>query len=108
MVSEATLNEAPRRLVERFHPAAIILFGSQAKGTADDRSDVDLLIVYPLKPGEDRAAVWLEVERSLRGLRHGRDVVLMTPEEYERLRQIPGTVAVYADEEGKVLYARAA
>jgi len=108
MISEATLNEATRRLVERFHPAAVILFGSQARGTADDRSDVDLLVVCPLKPGEDRVDVWLRMERSLWGLRLGRDIVLMTPEEYERLRRRPGTVAAYAHEEGKVLYASAA
>ncbi len=108
MVAEATLNEAARRLVERFHPAAVILFGSQARGTADERSDVDLLVVYPLKPGEDRVAVWLEMERSLWGLRLGRDIVLMTPEEYERLKNLPGTVASYAFKEGKVLHARAA
>lgn len=33
------------RLVEKFHPQRIILFGSQARGMADDHSDVDLLVV---------------------------------------------------------------
>ena len=36
MVSQAMLNEIRRRLVERFSPQRIILFGSQARGTADD------------------------------------------------------------------------
>ena len=34
-----------RVIVERFHPEKIILFGSQASGTPDAHSDVDLLIV---------------------------------------------------------------
>lgn len=39
----------PRRTLERliraFAPERVILFGSYAKGTADERSDVDLLVV---------------------------------------------------------------
>jgi len=38
------------RLICAFAPDQIILFGSYAKGTAHDRSDVDLLIVADL-PG---------------------------------------------------------
>lgn len=49
MVSEETLAEITRRLVENFHPQKIILFGSHARGTADYRSDVDLLVITPFK-----------------------------------------------------------
>ena len=37
-----------------------------------------------------------------------RDVIVLTPEEYERDRHIPGTVARPASLEGKVLYDSAA
>jgi len=43
MVSEETIQEAARRLVEKFRPARIILFGSYARGTADDHSDLDFI-----------------------------------------------------------------
>jgi predicted nucleotidyltransferase len=33
------------RIVEQFRPQRIILFGSHAIGTADDGSDIDLLVV---------------------------------------------------------------
>jgi uncharacterized protein len=107
VVSEQTLNEITRRLVDKFHPEAVILFGSQARGTADDRSDVDLLVLRCLRSDEERSSVWLEMERSLWGLRIGRDIVLMTPEEFEGLRNMPGSVAAYASSEGRVLYAAA-
>ena len=107
MVSEATLNEITRRLVDKFHPEAVILFGSQARGTADDQSDVDLLVLYRLRPDEDRSSIWLEMERSLWGLRVGRDIVVMTPEEYAIDRSIPGQVARYASQDGRTLYAAA-
>ena len=40
MVAEHVLKEVMRRLVKQFSPTRIILFGWQARGTADDRSDV--------------------------------------------------------------------
>jgi predicted nucleotidyltransferase len=36
-----------RRVVERFHPDKIILFGSYAYGTPNTDSDVDILVVMP-------------------------------------------------------------
>jgi predicted nucleotidyltransferase len=39
-------------LVEQFHPQRVILFGSQARGTADARSDADLLVICPVPPGQ--------------------------------------------------------
>ena len=45
MISQALLNEAAKRLVDRFHPEKIILFGSQARGTADEHSDADFLVI---------------------------------------------------------------
>jgi len=105
MVSDETLNEVRRWLVDGFHPDKIILFGSQAKGTADDRSDVDILVVCEIPNG--RRALTLAMDRALWGLRLARDIVVLTPEEYERDRLIPGTIARPASLEGKVLYENA-
>lgn len=102
MVSENILNEVTKRLVEQFAPTRIILFGSQARGTADDRSDVDLLVVCPIN-GRKRELM-VAMDRALSGLGIARDVIVLTPEEYERSRHIPGTVARPAALEGKVLY----
>jgi predicted nucleotidyltransferase len=102
MISDETLNEVKERLVQGFHPDKIILFGSQARGTADDRSDVDLLVVCKISDG--RRSLTLAMDRALWGLRLARDIVVLTPEEFERDRLIPGTVSRYADREGKVLH----
>ena len=101
-VAQQVLQEVTRRLVETFHPVRIILFGSQARGTADDRSDVDLLVICPLVG--DRAAITLSMDRALRGLGLARDIVVLSPEEFEMDRHIPGTIARPAWLEGKVLY----
>ena len=105
MVSEAVLDEIVKRLAEKFQPERVILFGSQAKGTADDRSDVDLLVVCPLRTA--RRKLMVEMDRALSGVGIARDVVVLSPEEYERDRLIPGTVARPAWLEGRVLYEQA-
>lgn len=102
MVTQAILDEIRRRLVERFSPQRIILFGSQARGTADDRSDVDLLVISDVT---NRKRQILEMDRALRGLGIARDIVLLSPDEFERDRVISGTVARPAAAEGVELYA---
>ena len=105
MVDEKTLRLATERLVNQFQPQRVILFGSQARGTADARSDVDLLIICPVPRQQGaRRALMAEMDRALRGVELATDIVVLTPEEFERDRQIPGTVARPAWREGRVLY----
>jgi uncharacterized protein len=40
------------RVVREFRPERIIMFGSYAHGTATDDSDVDMLVVMALGPGQ--------------------------------------------------------
>lgn len=104
MVSADILDEATRRLVEKFHPEKIILFGSQARGTANEHSDVDLLVICHFEG--PRRGLMVEMDRALWGVGFARDIIVMTPEEYQRDVRIPGTIARPASREGKVLYER--
>ena len=102
MVSQEVLNEVARRLVEKFHPEKIILFGSQARGTADSRSDIDLLVISHVK--EKRRKLMIEMLRVLTELKYAFDIIILTREEYERDQKIPGTIGRYASREGKIIY----
>jgi predicted nucleotidyltransferase len=67
------------RLIRAFAPQQILLFGSWAKGTTHDRSDVDLLIVADL-PGN--ASIHSRRARQLAADSFPRiDIVFATPEE---------------------------
>jgi uncharacterized protein len=104
MTADADIRMAVEALVDRFHPERVILLGSHARGTADARSDVDLLVVCSV-PGS-RRALQVAMDRTLRGARFARDILVLTREEFERDRHIPGTIARPAWLEGRVLYER--
>ncbi len=104
MISEKELQEAAQRLAKNFHPQKIILFGSCARGNMDEHSDVDILVVCPFQGS--RRALMVAMDRTLIGIGFARDIIVMTPEEFVRDRNIPGTIARPAWKEGKVLYER--
>lgn len=103
MISKKTINIAVKRLAEKFRPERVILFGSFARGTADDYSDVDLLIITSKKKNK-RMTLMTEMDKVLWGLGMARDIVILTAEEYDEERDIPGTIARYASKDGKILY----
>lgn len=92
------------RIVRRFHPTSILLFGSQARGDADESSDVDLLVVMELV--SDRRLAAIEIRRSLRDLPVGKDIVVATPDEIASRGRVAGTIIHAALHEGRVVYER--
>ena len=57
MTSEAIISTMVDRIVGRFGPSRVVLFGSQARGTAREGSDVDLLVVMGNGTDKRRTAV---------------------------------------------------
>ena len=102
--TEQAIQTMVERLVERFDPDQIILFGSQARGTAGPGSDVDLLVIMPVS-GSKRARQ-LEMRMALHDIAVPKDIILATPDEVARRRDVVGTIIRPALREGKVLYAR--
>ena len=95
-----------RRIADNFHPEKIILFGSRARGDAHPDSDVDLLVVMPFEGS--RRALSVEIRLAVSGMGIGKDIMVATPQEMDRYRNVPGTIALIAHLEGKMLYDRAA
>lgn len=99
-----TIRRMVRRIVKRFNPERVILFGSHARGKAGPDSDVDLLVVMPVSGSKlDKV---LELRAALREFAVPKDIIVTSPEEFEWRKEIPGTIERPAAIEGKVLYAR--
>lgn len=100
----SAIDEMVRRIVERFQPECVILFGSYARGTAGPDSDVDLLVVT--RSAATKRRLTAEIHAALAGVGVAKDVMVVTPQEVERFRDIPGTILWPALREGRVLYER--
>ncbi|OGU69990.1 MAG: hypothetical protein A2W30_07450 [Ignavibacteria bacterium RBG_16_36_9] len=102
MLSKELKSEIKKRLLAKFDLEKIILFGSQARGTANWKSDVDLLLIGDVK--YDRFRMMTDALRSLGRMKYAFDVIILTSDEFEEDKYIPGTIARYAFKEGKVIY----
>ena len=101
---DQTLSAIVKRLVQRFDPDQIILFGSRARGAPCKDSDIDLLVVLPVT-GSKRAKQ-VEMRVTLHDIHVPKDIIVATPEQVARQRDIVGTIIHPALREGRVLYAR--
>ena len=97
------LSDAVNRLVAAAQPLKVILFGSHARGEADDHSDVDLLIIEPTV--SHRYEEMIRLNRALKGMLMPVDLLVISEQEFEARSRIPGTVEHAARKEGRVLYA---
>ena len=98
-----TLEAALERIVAVAQPDRVILFGSAARGTAGPQSDLDFLVI---KRGVTRGRQLAQaIYRALVGIRASIDVVVITPEDVESLRDGVGTIVGPAIREGREVYA---
>jgi predicted nucleotidyltransferase len=88
--SERTLAQMVERILKRFAPERIILFGSHAARRAGPDSYVDLLVV--MTPNRSKAAPELDILKLLRRYRVPKDAVVTTPEDFAWRRKVPGTI----------------
>lgn len=93
------------RLVRRFDPERIVLFGSRARGNARPDSDIDLLVV--LSSLDSARKTRISMLRELRDFDVSVDVMVTTTTDLERRSSIPSIPLHRAVQEGREVYARA-
>lgn len=99
---DSYLNIIIQKITENFNPKKIILFGSYAYGSPTKDSDIDLMVIMDteMKPYE-RA---IPIRKALKYLGIPKDVIVRTPQEFERFKDIVGTIIYVAAHKGKVIY----
>lgn len=99
------LTSVVERVVARFDPLKVILFGALARGESRCDADVDLLVVFD--EIEDEIQITAEILSALKDLPIAKDVVVATQDELDRHGDLVGTLFRPALKEGKILYEQA-
>ncbi len=103
MIDQKTIDEIVRRVVDVARPDRILLFGSSARGEATENSDVDLLVI---KAGvSHRRRLAQDIYVGLIGIPVPVDVIVVTPDDIEELKDSVGTIIPEALTEGIEIYA---
>jgi predicted nucleotidyltransferase len=105
-ISDKVIDEMAQRIVREVDPQRILLFGSWARGEANEHSDVDLLVVEREPFGEQRsrrqeaARIW----RCLSEFRIPTDILVYSAGEVAQWKDSSYHVIAKAMREGRVLY----
>ena len=84
-----------------YKPQKIILFGSTARGDLNEGSDLDIVIIKDTKKRFlDRIADVLSFYQGKKGL----DVLVYTPDEFEKMKEEGNPFIRQVLSEGKVIY----
>lgn len=105
VVTDADLLAAlVERIVETIRADKVVLFGSHARGQAQPRSDIDLLVIAP--SGEPRYRRSVPLYKTLADVPVEVDIVVYTPEEVEEWSAVPQAFVTTVLRKGRVLYER--
>ena len=77
------------------------MVGSYARGDADEGPDLDLVVIEPELL--DEGAEYLRLKAAIGRIGVGVDLLLFARRDFDRRRQVPGTLPYWAMKEGKVL-----
>lgn len=96
------LLEMREQVLQKLRPEKLFLFGSRATGVATKDSDIDLMVVMETDlPPRKRN---LMVKRLFPHRSFALDAFVYTPQEFERYKDVSGTLVYQAAHYGRLLY----
>lgn len=104
MIDSAKIGDIAMKIADKFNPEQIILFGSYAKGTQGNGSDIDLLIIQETElPSYKRG---IDIRLSLIGTKMPIDILVYTKNEFEKEKNDKHSFLFSAIKTSKILYER--
>ncbi len=101
-LSQETIDVLVKSIVETAHPLRILLFGSAARGTMNQDSDLDVLVVMP--EGTNRLRIAGDIYMNL-DIEYPVDIVVATEGDLEEYAEDFSRVYYPAIKEGITIYA---
>jgi predicted nucleotidyltransferase len=106
MKDNPTIQSIADCIIREYHPDKIILFGSWARGDADQQSDVDLLVISDREAHLPRYKRGLDVRVQLSQFQVPKDILFYTHADVDRWHDVPNSFVHTVLREGQVLYER--
>ncbi|MHC4508134.1 MAG: nucleotidyltransferase domain-containing protein [Planctomycetota bacterium] len=105
-IRDDVINRMTQRIVREVHPQRVLLFGSCARGEANEHSDVDFLVVErePFGRNRSRRREATRIWRCLSEFRVPTDILVYSTTEVVQWKDSSHHVIGMALREGKVLY----
>lgn len=105
-LSDNIIDKMAQRIVQEVHPQRILLFGSWARGQANQDSDIDFLVVErePFGPNRSRRQEAARIWRCLSEFRIPKDILVYSESELADWKDSSHHIVGKALREGKVLY----
>jgi predicted nucleotidyltransferase len=102
MINQEQIRKVVKTIVEGYKPKRIILFGSYAYGHPTKDSDLDFLII------KDDDLIGMQRNRKVRNILKDFsipiDIIVKSTQEFDRLKDVIGTIVYPANKYGKVIY----
>ena len=100
VIDQGVIEDIVARLLRAAPPGSkVILFGSHARGDADARSDVDLMVIEP--EVKDRFGEMVRLDAALDPLPIPVDVLVASAAEFDYWQDTPNTIFFRVAREGK-------
>ncbi len=104
MISSEEIASVSKTIVNTYRPEKVILFGSYARETANESSDLDLLIISDREKELPRYKRGLKLRIKLAEYRFTKDILFYTYDEIVKWEKVPNSFVNNVIKEGIVLY----
>jgi predicted nucleotidyltransferase len=101
-ITEELIQEIKNRIVSAVHPEKIMVFGSYAYGNPTKDSDLDLLVILPTEEPMHKRV--LRMRKLLRDFRIPKDIIVYTPQEVDKWKNVTNAFITSIMRTGKVIY----
>ena len=103
LVTEQKIQQVADKIVQKFQPEKIILFGSWAWGTPKANSDVDLLVI---KDTENTRTLAREIDGHIFPRPFPLDLIVYRPDQIQKNQKLGDSFVTHILNKGKILYAK--